>query len=106
MVQCGCLEENMDKAIDEILNQLDVIKSGDYKEEFESSKMALGDAVMSISDMPETIESWYIGQITDNRYKTPEEVCEEIKSVKYDEIKKCAGLVSLDTVYKLVGEEE
>ena len=55
----------MDKAIDEILNQLDVIKSGDYKEEFESSKMALGDAVMSISDMPETIESWYIGQITD-----------------------------------------
>ena len=35
-----------------ILNQLDVIKSGDYKEEFESSKMALGDAVMSISDMP------------------------------------------------------
>ena len=106
LVQCGCLEENMDKAIDEILNQLDVIKSGDYKEEFESSKMALGDAVMSISDMPETIESWYIGQITDNRYKTPEEVCEEIKSVKYDEIKKCAGLVSLDTVYKLVGEEE
>ena len=106
LVQCGCLEENMDKAIDEILNQLDVIKSGEYKEAFESSKMALGDAVMSISDMPETIESWYIGQITDNRYKTPEEVCEEIKSVKYDEIKKCAGLVSLDTVYKLVGEEE
>lgn len=106
LVQCGCLEENMDKAVDEILHQLDVIKAGDYEEEFNSSKMALGDAVGSVCDMPESIESWYIQQICDDRYKTPEEVWDDINGVAYDDIKKCANLISLDTVYKLVGQEE
>ena len=68
--------------------------------------MALVDAVGSVCDMPETIESWYIQQICDERYKTPQEVCDDISNVKYDEIKECANLVSLDTVYKLVGQEE
>ena len=106
LVQCGCLEENMDKAVNEILHQLDVIKSGDYEDEFNSSRMALVDAVGAVCDMPETIESWYIQQICDERYKTPQEVCDDINNVKYDEIKECAELVSLDTVYKLVGQEE
>ena len=106
LVQCGCLEENMDKAVNEILHQLDVIKSGDYEEEFNSSRMALVDAVGAVCDMPETIESWYIQQICDERYKTPQEVCDDISNVKYGEIKECANLVSLDTVYKLVGQEE
>ena len=106
LVQCGCLEENMDKAVNEILHQLDVIKSGDYEEEFNSSRMALVDAVGAVCDMPETIESWYIQQICDERYKTPQEVCDDINNVKYGEIKECANLVSLDTVYKLVGQEE
>lgn len=106
LVQCGCLEENMDKAVNEILHQLDVIKSGDYEEEFNSSRMALVDAVGAVCDMPETIESWYIQQICDERYKTPQEVCDDINNVKYSEIKECANLVSLDTVYKLVGQEE
>ena len=106
LVQCGCLEENMDKAVNEILHQLDVIKSGDYEEEFNSSRMALVDAVGAVCDMPETIESWYIQQICDERYKTPLEVCDDINNVKYGEIKECANLVSLDTVYKLVGQEE
>ena len=95
LVQCGCLEENMDKAVNEISHQLDVIKSGDYEEEFNSSRMALVDVVGAVCDMPETIESWYIQQI-----------CDDINNVKYDEIKECANLVSLDTVYKLVGQEE
>ena len=56
--------------------------------------------------MPQTIESWYIQQICDERYKTPQEVCDDINNVKYGEIKECANLVSLDTVYKLVGQEE
>ena len=42
----------------------------------------------------------------DERYKTPQEVCDDINNVKYGEIKECANLVSLDTVYKLVGQEE
>ena len=63
LVQCGCLEENMDKAVNEILHQLDVIKSGDYEEEFNSSRMALVDAVGAVCDLPEPIESCSIQQI-------------------------------------------
>ena len=97
---------NLFWALGQTLSRLDVIKSGDYEEEFNSSRMALVDAVGAVCDMPETIESWYIHQICDERYKTPQEVCDDINNVKYGEIKECANLVSLDTVYKLVGQEE
>lgn len=106
MIQSGCLEENMDRAVDEIMNQLDVIKSGDFDEEFESSRMALCDAVMSIADTPEALETWYINQITEEKLKSPTDVADEINSVTKEQIIKCANLLSLDTVYKLVGSEE
>ncbi len=106
MIQSGCLEENMDKAVNEIMHQLEVIKSGDFDEEFDSSKMALSDAVMSIGDTPEALESWYINQITDEKIKSPSDVANEINSVTKEQIVKCANLLSLDTVYKLVGSEE
>lgn len=106
MIQSGCLEENMDKAVNEIMHQLDVIKSGDFNEEFDSSKMALVDAVMSIGDTPEALEAWYINQITDEKVKSPSDVADEINSVTKEQIIECANLLSLDTVYKLVGSEE
>lgn len=106
MIQSGCLEENMDKAVNEIMNQLEAIKSGDFDEEFESSRMALCDAVMSIDDTPEALETWYINQITEEKLKSPSDVVDEINSVSKEQIIECANFLSLDTIYKLVGSEE
>lgn len=106
LIQCGCNEENMDKAVNEILNQLEIIKNGDFEEEFNSSKIGLSDAIMSVNDAPDAIESWYASQITDSKIKSPQHSAEENNSVTADEIRKCASLLSLDTIYKLSSPKE
>ncbi|MGN1203018.1 MAG: EF-P 5-aminopentanol modification-associated protein YfmF [Eubacterium sp.] len=101
VIQCGCNEENMDKAVNEILHQLDEIKSGNFEEEFNSSKIGLRDAIMSVNDTPELIESWYANQLTADEIKTPEQSAQDNDSVTMEDVKKCASLLTLDTVYKL-----
>lgn len=106
MIQCGCNEESMDKAVDEILNQLEIIKNGDFEEEFASSKMALRDSIMAVNDAPDMLEYWYAGQITDDDFKSPEMSVKENESVTAEQVKHCASLLSLDTVYKLAAPKE
>ncbi|MCM1115847.1 MAG: insulinase family protein [Clostridium sp.] len=106
LIQCGCNEENMDKAVQEILNQLEMIKSGDFEEEFNSSKLGLTDAIMSVNDTPEAIEAWYANQITDSMVKTPQLSAEENNGVTMEQVMTCASLLSLDTIYKLSAPKE
>lgn len=105
MVQCGCNEENMDKAVEEILAQLEEIKKGNCAEELASSKIGLRDAILSVNDTPELIENWYANQMTDSCFKTPEQSVTENDSVTIEQIMQCAELLSLDTVYKLTAKE-
>lgn len=106
MIQCGCNEENMDKAVGEILNQLEAIKSGDFEEEFNSSKISVKDMFLTFNDAPSLLEGWYSNQITQSTLKTPEETVSEIEAVTKEQIIQCAKLLSLDTVYKLSSPKE
>lgn len=106
VVQSGCEEENMDKAVSEILNQIEEIKKGNFDYEFSSSKMALTDAINSVYDAPESLEVWYTSQMADKNIKSPAESAAENKSVTKEQIMECANLISLDTVYRLVGNDD
>ncbi len=106
IIQCGCEEENMDKAVDEILNQLNDIKNGNIDEEFSAGKMAIGDAINSVLDDSVSLLSWYVNQICDNKTISPSESAAENRAVKRDEIVECASLLSLDSIYKLVSKKE
>lgn len=106
MIQSGCNEENMDKAVKEILNQLEAIKSGDFDEEFNSSKIAINDILLSVNDAPDLIEAWYANQIINDEFKTPEQSAKENDDVTKEQIIECAKLLTLDTVYKLSSPEE
>lgn len=106
MIQCGCNEENMDKAVDEIMHQLEEIRNGNFDEELASSKIGLRDAIMAVNDTPELIESWYANQITADEIKTPQQSADENDAVTKDEVIKCASLLSLDTIYKLSSPKE
>ncbi len=105
-VQCGCEEENMDKAVEQILNLLEEIKNGNFDYEFKSSKVSLSDAVKSVYDAPESLENWYVLQMNDSSVKSPDESAAENDAVTKEQIKECAALVSLDTVYRLVSAKE
>lgn len=106
MIQCGCNEENMDKAVEEIMNQLEEIKKGNFEEEFNSSKIGLRDAILSVNDTPELIEGWYANQIIDDEIITPEQSAAENDAVTMEDVIKCASLLSLDTIYKLSSPKE
>lgn len=106
LIQCGCNEENMDKAVNEIMNQLEIIKNGDFEEEFNSSKIGLSDAIMAVNDAPEAVESWYSVQICDDKVKSPEQSAAENNAVTPQQVRECAGLLSLDTIYKLSSPKE
>ncbi len=105
-IQCGCEEENMDKAVAEILHQLEIIQSGDCKAELESSRIAMIDALDGVADTPNGLESWYASRLLDDDFRTPAQVAEETRSVTVEQVQACAGRLSLDTVYRLVAEKE
>ncbi len=105
LVQCGCEEENMDKAVSQILKQIDEIKNGNFDYEFRSSKISLTDSINSVYDAPETLEGWYVSQMNDKHFVSPVESAALNNTVTKEQIIECAGLLSLDTVYKLVSAE-
>ena len=90
----------------EILRQLDEIKNGNFDEEFHSSKIGLRDAILSVNDTPELIESWYTNQITAGDIKSPEQSADENNSVTKEQVIQCASLLTLDTIYKLSAPKE
>lgn len=101
MIQCGCEEENMDKAVNEILNQLYEIKKGNFDEEFASSKIGLTDMINGVTDDSLSLLSWYSVQIADDKTVSPAQSAENNDNVTKEQIQHCASLISLDTVYKL-----
>lgn len=105
-IQCGCEEENMQRAVDEILNQLEEIKKGNCDEELASSKIALTDMISSVADTPTGIEAWYGASIADDRFITPAESAAQNDAVTKKEVMECAGLLTLDTVFRLVSAKE
>lgn len=107
LVQCGCEEENMEKAVAEICAQLKVIQDGGLlQSEFEASKIGLADAISGMNDNPEGLENWYALQMLDEEFLSPEQSCEKNNAVTFDQITCCAKKITLDTVYKLMGKKE
>ena len=106
IIQCGCEEENMDKAVSEIINQLNEIKNASVDKELSAGKMAMSDTLGSINDDSITLVNWYSSQITDKTILSPGESALQNSSVSKEEVVNCAKLLSLDTVYKLVSSKE
>lgn len=107
MVDSGVKEENIEKAKDEILNQLKGIANGDFtEEEFSFALRSLTNALNSLYDFPSGLESWYLTQILMQTKNTPQEDLTELLKVKMEDVKKAAACTELDTIYVLAGEEE
>lgn len=96
----------MDKAVEEILNQLSDIKNGNFDDTFTSSKIALADALNGVYDDSLTLSSWYFTQIADDEIISPADSASNIAAITKQQVQDCADLLTLDTVYKLVGNKE
>lgn len=106
-VESGVETQNIEAAKNEILNQLEEMKRGNFtEEELQSAKLSICNSYRTIGDYLGSTESWYISQIFMPDTQTPEQAAEEISKVTREEIIAAAQKVTLDTIYRLVGTEE
>ncbi len=107
MVQSGVERKNIDKAKKEILNQLEEIKKGNFTEnELDDTKRSLANSYRTIGDFLSGLESFYLSQVFDDEFFTPEYFVDATYKVTKEQIVKAANMIKLDTVYALVGNEE
>lgn len=102
-VASGVEAVNAEKAQNEILNQLDAMKRGEFDDtEFESSIKSITDSLKSYNDSQELIDIWYSIKNFGEKIISPEDVAEIISRVTRDDVITAAKGVNLHTVYKLL----
>lgn len=105
-IQSGIENQNYEKAKNEILNQLEVMKNGEFTdEEFDSSITALCDAFKGVEDSPAAVCTFYGSQALDEKLVSGKEYAELIADVTREQVTECAKRVTVDTIYLLTGEE-
>lgn len=106
LIDCGVDTENIKKAQDEILHQLEIIKSGDFSDELiKASAISLNDSLLTAEDSAAALDTWY-GSRPYAGAAGPADVAELIKKINKSDIISAAESYRLDTVYMLLPEEE
>ena len=107
LVQSGVENKNITKAKDEILNQLEDIKLGNFtQDDIDSIKRNMSNGLRTVSDYLSSIENFYLSQTFDNTKYTIDELIDKINSVSKEQIIDAAKSITLDTVYILKGKDE
>ena len=105
-VSSGIEFENFQKAYDEIMAQLDAVRTGDLEDwELEGAKSTLLNAYASMGDSQGKLENFYLGQAATGQSETPEELAKQVRDVTPERIFRAMDTVQLDTVYFLRGKE-
>ena len=105
-VESGVETANAEKAEQEILNQLQAVKNGDFTDfEFESSVKSITDSLGSYEDSQASIDQWYALKVNNSEIYSPEDIVEKIKNVTREQVITAANGVNLHTVYKLFPKE-
>ena len=106
-VDSGVEFDNMDKTHNEILNQLDIMCKGEFDDEaLAASKRALCDTFRAAGDSQPLIDRWHADRLFVADAPSPDEVAALINSVTKEDVIETAKTFKLDTVYRLLGQEE
>ncbi|MBQ7499671.1 MAG: insulinase family protein [Clostridia bacterium] len=106
-VVSGIEPANKEKALKEILAQLDSIRAGDISVvEFENAKLSLINACRALHDSPEALEIWYISRRLAGTAEDPEDLISRIRKAEISDVVEAAKGVTLDTVYFLRPENK
>ena len=107
MIQSGIEEENEQKAIEAIKQQLRDMQDGNFtQEDLEKSINGLSDSYMTVEDTPDGIDRWYAKDFVDGETMTPEEYVENISKITVEQVQAAAQAVTVDTVYMLKSNGE
>ena len=106
-VSSGIEFQNYQKALDEILRQLDAMARGDWEEwELEGTRSCIANGHRSLADSAGRLEDFYMGQIATGQDQEPESLLEAALQVTPERIMAAARSVRPDTIYFLTGKED
>ena len=106
-VDSGVETANIEKARNEILNQLNEIKNGNFEQsDIDNSLLSLDNALTAVGDIPSSYIGWYFGRFCEGDDASPEDIAEKYKCVTKERIINAAKSLKLDTVYIMSPKEE
>lgn len=87
------------------MEQLDRASRGDFtRDDLESARLSVKNQFLSLSDLPSTLEGWYLGQAaTGLPLSSPEQAAAEIDAVTAEQTAAAARSLTLQTVFLLAG---
>ena len=105
-VSSGIEAADYQRALDEILHQLQEIRDGHWEPwELEGARSTMRSALTSLSDSQGALENYCLGQAATGQSEDPETMQRLLDQVTPERIRAAAGSVTLDTVYFLHGKE-
>lgn len=106
LVESGVEKDNIEKAKEAILNEIEDIKKGNVTDfEIDSTKLSITNAFRESTDLSSGVEGWYSAQVFNSEIYDVEQACKIINKITKDEIVEAANKLTLDTIYTLVGTE-
>jgi len=105
-VSSGIEFENYQRAVDEILNQLEELKNGNWEAwEMEDARSALRNSLRTMEDSAGAMEDFTMGQLATNGEETVQGLLSAMEAVTPERIREAANTVKPDTIYFLKGKE-
>lgn len=105
-VDSGVEIANRQKAQDEILRQLGMLRAGEFsKDEERAALLLMQNSLSAVTDSLGAVGDWYMTQILYGGCDSPAQESEMLAQVTTEEIIEAADRVALDTVYFLTAKE-
>lgn len=102
----GVEPKNIERTKNAILAEIeDIRQNGVSEEELKTALLEIRNQISTLYDSAAALSGWYLNQLTDGGFVTPEEYFAQISEVTSGRIQNAARAYSLDTVYSLSGEE-
>lgn len=103
MIDSGIDSGNLNAAYEEILNQIEEIKNGNFTdEELYNTKLAMRGSIKTVYDSPAELAAWYFTRHARGKTnQSPDEAQKEMFDVTREQIIEAAKSIKLDTVYTL-----
>ncbi|MBQ8961363.1 MAG: insulinase family protein [Ruminococcus sp.] len=106
-IDSGVQRSNIERAKEEILHQLSLIREGEISdEEMESAMLSREDILSSVGDTPSSWSSWYFERLCDGGICEPKDVLLDYKAVTKARIVHAAQSLELDSVWLMLDKEE
>lgn len=104
-VSSGVERENIEKARDEIINQLDLISKGNITDdELENAILDVKNGIASVYDTTSGIDTWYFSRILRGDLMSPDEYAKIYTNTTKEKIQNIAEKIKLDSVYILLSD--